>query len=411
MRVFNRSAALGLFCVFAISTVVQGQTPPSAFCTPKDAAIYFGNGVNTTRTQAKRALTTLENELHTFITSIEFERLEFVLAYNTTGGFADDLLESVIQDLQTDVTLFWRILSSRVPMPNSFRDKLLALAAAVDEAALANNQDLAIHVTSYKNKILEGKKVVLVSHSQGNFFANQAYGNLSTTERSSFGITSVANPDATVASGGPYTTLYEDLVILAIRVAKHAAGLPEPLPPNITNFFTLADLSGHGFVEAYLAPSSASRDKVLNDIVNVDVGLLPPPSTGGQGVITVTLTWGAQPDVDLHAFEPNGTHVYYANLFGPSGYLDVDDVTSFGPEHYFVSCNTLESGTYRIGVNYYYGTAPEVASVLMQAGLESKGLSVFLPTALGSSGNASPVSVGNIVVTGNSTDGFAFEIQ
>jgi len=239
----------------------------------------------------------------------------------------------------------------------------------------------------------------------------QPSGNLTSSEKTSFGIVAVANPDSTAAGGGPHITLFEDLVILAITLAKNAAGLPVPQSPNVTNFFTLADLTGHFFVESYLSPNSNSKNEILNNIVSVRGSLATPANSGGQGIITVTLTWGAQPDVDLHAFEPNGTHVYYAHRFGLSGFLDVDDVTSFGPEHYFVSCDTVETGTYRIGVNYFRGSAPEVANVLIQAGLQAKGFSIFLPTALFSSGDANPIPVGTIFVGGSSQDGFIFNVQ
>lgn len=39
-------------------------------------------------------------------------------------------------------------------------------------------------------------------------------------------------------------------------------------------------------------------------------------STLGNGIITAMLTWGSNPDIDLHVFEPNGTHVYYTNFLG-----------------------------------------------------------------------------------------------
>jgi hypothetical protein len=390
--------------------LAQAQEPPAA-CSPKDSAIYFGNGVLGSRTGAKRALAVVENEVRTLVSPEEFDKIKFDLSYNETDSFGVDLLEATIQDLATDATLFWRILGNTVPMPASFRDRLLELAADIDEAALLTNQDLANHVGSYKNDVLEGRKVILVAHSQGNLFGNLAYGNLTAAERASFGIVSVANPDATVAGGGPYSTLAEDLVILAIRLAKQEVGLPPPLPPNVTNFFTLADLSGHGFVKAYLAPNSNSRAKIFGDIVSVRNSLAPPPNSGGQGIITVTLTWGSQPDVDLHAFEPNGAHVYYAHTVGPSGFLDVDDVTGFGPEHYYVSCSTLETGSYRIGVNYYRGSAPEVANVLVAAGLNTRSYSIFLPAALGSSGDANPMPVGTIVVTGSPEQGYSFDIQ
>ena len=71
----------------------------------------------------------------------------------------------------------------------------------------------------------------------------------------------------------------------------------------------------------------------------------------------------------------------------------------------------LETGNYRIGVNYFRGSAPEVANILIKAGLKEKGYSIFLPTALGFSGNANPTPVGMIVVTGSGQGGFNFDIQ
>lgn len=383
----------------------------SAFCSLKDTAIYFGNGVDTPRGKAKRHQLLLEDKVRGVMSDEEFNKIEFELAYNNTGGLIYDLMESAIQDLATDYTYFWRMLAHNVPMSESFKEKLLELSTAVDESALLLNQDLSIHVNNYKNSILEGKKVILVSHSQGNFFGNQAYGNLSFVEKESFGIVSVANPDSFVAGSGPYTTLFEDLVILAITVAKTDLGLPTPLLPNETNFLTLDDLSGHGFDSAYLQATSNSESKILNDIVNLRGNLAPPQNTASQGIITVTLTWGSQPDVDLHVFEPSGWHVYYANRAGLSGYLDVDVVSGFGPEHYYVSCDTLQTGNYQIGVNYYSGYAPEVAQVNIQAGLELRSYEVFLPSALGSSGDASPIPVGTIAVTEDDQGTFTFEIR
>ena len=43
------------------------------------------------------------------------------------------------------------------------------------------------------------------------------------------------------------------------------------------------------------------------------------------------MTWDEKPDIDLHIFEPNGIHIYYSNKKGKIGYLDVDDVSSYGP--------------------------------------------------------------------------------
>ncbi len=75
----------------------------------------------------------------------------------------------------------------------------------------------------------------------------------------------------------------------------------------------------------------------------------------GQGEIRIVLTWGATPrDLDSHLWLPpaNPFHIYYANKGSctafPYACLDVDDVTSYGPET--VTIKQRFNGTYIYGV-------------------------------------------------------------
>jgi hypothetical protein len=85
-----------------------------------------------------------------------------------------------------------------------------------------------------------------------------------------------------------------------------------------------------------------------------------------EASFTVKLDWGGQPDVDLHVVEPGGAHVYFGNRQGGDGFLDLDDTSQFGPEHYFV--RQLTDGDYRVGVAYFSGGGPETARVTITAG-------------------------------------------
>lgn len=82
---------------------------------------------------------------------------------------------------------------------------------------------------------------------------------------------------------------------------------------------------------------------------------LAAPNAG----MTIKLTWGDFPrDLDSHLKGPNNTHVYYVSLGSltaqPFARLDVDDVTSFGPE--VVTITRLARGTYSYFVHNYSGT-------------------------------------------------------
>jgi uncharacterized protein YfaP (DUF2135 family) len=93
-------------------------------------------------------------------------------------------------------------------------------------------------------------------------------------------------------------------------------------------------------------------------------------STASLAALTLTLTWGQDAsDVDLHVQEPTiggteGRHIYYQTKgYSNSGnpYLDMDDVTGYGPEHYYATedmilPNTADNslyGTYKFRVHYF----------------------------------------------------------
>lgn len=89
-----------------------------------------------------------------------------------------------------------------------------------------------------------------------------------------------------------------------------------------------------------------------------------------QGSATVTLTWGQHPrDLDSHWFGPRVTgsefELYYGRktveVDGTVFELDVDDVTSYGPEVVTIP-NFPLPGTYRYVVNHYAGSSNTLAS-------------------------------------------------
>ena len=95
---------------------------------------------------------------------------------------------------------------------------------------------------------------------------------------------------------------------------------------------------------AYLTDYDVSLEECLK------FGLI---STEG---ITVRLTWGENPrDLDTHVIGPNGYDIaYYHKGELPSGQLDVDDTTSYGPE-VFTALSFPEPGTYHYAVHHYAG--------------------------------------------------------
>lgn len=102
--------------------------------------------------------------------------------------------------------------------------------------------------------------------------------------------------------------------------------------------------------------------------------------------LTIKLTWGRSPsDVDSHLFTPNGDRVYFASEgsleAAPYASLDVDDMSSYGPE--VITVRRLMVGTYRYAVNNYSGSSnPGLTGSPTRVELNNRGaVSVFTPPA------------------------------
>lgn len=69
--------------------------------------------------------------------------------------------------------------------------------------------------------------------------------------------------------------------------------------------------------------------------------------------IWMQLTWDTdQTDVDLHVWDSDNAHTYYAQKTGiPGAELDVDDVDGYGPEHF--TMQSAQAGNYVVKVRYY----------------------------------------------------------
>lgn len=105
-----------------------------------------------------------------------------------------------------------------------------------------------------------------------------------------------------------------------------------------------------------------------------------------DAALSMRLTWGQLPlDVDSHLLTPQGTHIDYTNKgslsVAPFANLDIDDVTSFGPE--IVSVRRIARGTYRYFLHNFSGTFnPGIAASPVKVEVTYNGnMSVFTPAA------------------------------
>ena len=133
------------------------------------------------------------------------------------------------------------------------------------------------------------------------------------------------------------------------------------------------EFSADGYVTSYI------NVVVISDATtNANVTLSPKAVDGLEGELRIVLTWGETPrDLDSHLFGPtvDGTGRFHVNFsskkYSENGLvyadLDLDDVSSYGPETVTVY-NMNETGTYSYYVHDYTNKYEDESTALSNSG-------------------------------------------
>lgn len=392
--------------------------------------VMFLNGITTPYSDAVADSSALWDAIGT---AYNGEAVHLALLHNPSDGFLTDLAESFKQKAQVDSRIFgrWDLFWSAVlrfstgnPALTIIKDLVVAdtflylqtKIKGIDPDILV--QQFTQHV---ETELLEGFKVVIVAHSQGNLFASSVYRAVLVHHpeyTNSLKVVHVAAVNGQADLVGQYWNANIDQVVGFLQ-----RNLDPTIPgPNISypdtpqcpsGFLSLSfpcDLLGHNFVKIYMNQDYFGRSLILGSIQNAMSSLVAPPQTGIlSGLFTGTLTWSHDADVDLHVYEPDGTHVYWANKLGISGQLDRDDTVYTGPEHYSTYCESsrIQTGIYTFAVNYFSGNGSVDASVQLNSKTASyPGITKTLPASRGSLGDSSPVTFFKVSVTKDQNGNF-----
>ena len=206
-------------------------------------SIFFANGMFTKLHKAIEARDILES---LFMPKINpDETVIFYLSYNDNESIIPQLVEVARQRLFSNWSSFYMYLIKPHLAPQWFSDTMITLSSAVNKLEYVIDTDLRKHVSRYEEELKRGK-IVVVAHSQGNFYANSAY---KLVDSDNFRIVSVANPDDHV--GGckpyPYVTLNRDKVINEVRKI-----FPLTLSGNMDNSSYHIFGLNHSFINDYL---------------------------------------------------------------------------------------------------------------------------------------------------------------
>jgi hypothetical protein len=227
------------------------------------------------------------------------------------GNFATQLIDAGEQlgiESATEVVSWIENVANAVPLVQEFA---LLLNQSADAINLAARPDLQSQVEHYQGDLSAGRKVVVVAHSQGNLYVNEAYALISPSP-TMFNVVAVASPANYVAGGGPWTTLNNDFITWiapgALPEDEHNTNTPgvcNPLPD------LLSEINCHSFTDSYLAGNDSGPrilSEVIGDIPQVLFSNLGPNNTFASNGPAI----GTQPSDQVIAasFVPQATSVF-----------------------------------------------------------------------------------------------------
>ena len=374
---------------------VAAQTQTPSLCTSGGILFGFFNGVLNTEDLAKDSLLKFEKKYGS--TSPQGAPIRYEVFYNETEGFSDfvEVFEQRLNEhggaLAGRFELFfsalqgggpwWGTIIEAAPALGEILDSFVAWLASIIPTTLTKMMGSpsllttqAEHRTRLDNGSLEGRKMLLVAHSQGNLFLNSAL-EYASTRISSTSIQGIHIAPASSVGNRPHVLADKDLVINALRLVGSVPGITDNIPPILERtpgLNGLKDAKGHGLLEIYLHPGHQTASKIHGHIMGAFSKLQAAPSQATSGFFTATMTWNGPGIVDLHVMEPSGTHVYFENARGQSGRMAFINRTGNTQDQYIANCDTtqLAEGKYSFSLANYGGAQGSSASVQIASNAE-----------------------------------------
>jgi len=177
------------------------------------------------------------------------------ISYNRSQGFDDDIYESLEQAMSNEWG--WEKFSI------FFRTYLET--HNIQEKYDTHIPDLSAQVTAYKESIKLGHGVIVIAHSQGNYYTNEAYEKLDEWMKDYFHMFGVATPANHVAgfpvddAAAPYVLFHNDFINFIVTA------LPSNLNDTNPEHNNFPSIEAHDFYESYMKEETSK--KMINDFI------------------------------------------------------------------------------------------------------------------------------------------------
>lgn len=326
MKTINLIIAVSLMLFVGVLHPIQAD---ASVCQSKTAIVYSNGMFNDWKSanDSKKELTIkviADPQVSQYL-----DEFVFYLAYasNNDGlgrSGPAQILEIYLEWAGDKTQNFWRGLVGNDVLPQKVKDTMLAIGGGVNSAAYIIDADFQRQLLGngtdnnpgYRRLLNEGNRVVIVAHSQGNYYANAIYSKLKaekTAWGASVGIVAVATPASVVADGrNRHITVSEDWYMAAVIGSLDA--VPTLGSSDNMKEFTSAEWAnasfGHNFIKWYMA-GSFTRNTIINYILNARLDLVP----ADYSMVPQTVTTGT------HVVPaPDGT-IYVTKVGGGGGLI------------------------------------------------------------------------------------------
>lgn len=199
--------SLLIFSLLLFSLLLFSSYAFSNDCLPREykLSIYYSNGMFNDISDSIIGLKNLENKVRF---ELKDYNTKYEISYNQSEAWYSQLIEVFSQKFTDSWSFFLLYISGDEPAPNWFQDALRN--TVIERHGDTNDEDLQNHVTEYRSAIEACSRVMIVAHSQGNFYANGAWSEIYRTRSASgkyemqnflsLGLLSVATPTSYVGN-------------------------------------------------------------------------------------------------------------------------------------------------------------------------------------------------------------------
>jgi len=199
--------------------------------------LYYANGIMMGETEVQ-ARELWKNKTRQIFTNINFDKSigKVDIAYNASENFFYDMYEAYQQ------------YSDEKGWVEYLKYRQIYFKDGIPEFVTTYRPDLAKQIQAYIQSIRLGHGVIVVAHSQGNFYTNEAYVALDSWMRQYLHMIGVASPASYVSGDGPHVRFDNNI----IKLVPGALGATH----NNPNSSFLISLDAHDFYNSYLANCS-----------------------------------------------------------------------------------------------------------------------------------------------------------